>query len=121
MLKEISNTAQPSGVLKRRWFHSPEQDLYLWENEIGEIVEFQLCYSKSRNERALSWKVGSGFSHYRVDNGEVTGRAKNTPILSLNRSFDIETILAQFSTLAETVPKNVVDFVIECIQESSRA
>ena len=119
MLKEISNTTQRPGEPKRRWFHSPEQDLYLWQNESGEIVGFQLCYSKPYNERALYWTGDSGFSHYRVDAGEATVLSKNTPLLSRDRFFDSEVILAPFWALAAALPKNVVDFVAARIQESS--
>jgi hypothetical protein len=121
MLMEISNTTQRPGEPRRRWFQSSEQDLYLWENESGEIVGFQLCYSKSQSERALSWKVDSGLSHYRVDDGETTGRSKNTPTLSIDHYFDREKILAQFSALAATAPQSVVDFVTKRIQESPAA
>ncbi|HQL10597.1 MAG TPA: hypothetical protein PLE35_13410, partial [Lentisphaeria bacterium] len=63
MLREIRKTRQHPGEPRRRWFHSQEQDLYVWQTENGEITAFQLCYDKPHDEHALYWRLDRGFSH----------------------------------------------------------
>ena len=117
MLKEIPNTRQHPGEPLRRWFCSHEQDLYVWHNENGEIVSFQLCYSKHHNEHALYWKTEAGFSHLRVDDGESGGLSSNTPILLADGTFDSNAVLSSFLNLASVIPPDVVEFVATRIKE----
>jgi len=117
MLREIVKTKQHPGEPKRRWFYSHEQDLYVWHNESGEIISFQLCYAKHRNERALYWKAGAGYSHLRVDDGESSAFSNDSPILIADGVFDGAEVLNRFHVLAATLPPDIVEFVAARIQE----
>ena len=73
MLREIRGVEQRNPQLKRRWFQDEYFDLWTWESAEGDLVAFQLCYDKRRDERALSWRRDHGFDHLRVQTGrEVT-------------------------------------------------
>jgi hypothetical protein len=78
MLHQIKDVGQIKGEPHCRWFTDEHFALVIWD----EIVGFQLCYDKSRSERAITWKAGSGFSHNAVDGGEDrAARYKGSPIL----------------------------------------
>ena len=72
---------------------------------------FQLCYDKEREERALSWRRGEGFDHKRIDDGEVSGRMKMTPILVPDGTFDYTTIAARFRRESRKIDPEVREFV----------
>ena len=59
MLREIP-AKQLQGEPARRWFTSPEIDLYVWLGEDGSPTGFQLCYDKQAREHALTWTQASG-------------------------------------------------------------
>lgn len=111
MLTEITKTRQFPGEPLRRWFHSQEQDLYVWHDEDGEIVSFQLCYSKYRNEHAIYWKRQSGFAHLIVDDGESSGLSSSTPILVADGYFDRNAVLDCFRKLSVQLPNDILQFV----------
>lgn len=69
MIKEI-NARQIGGDPDRRWYSSEYFDLIVWFNKGKEIIGFQLCYDKERNERAITWKETVGYLHSQVDDGE---------------------------------------------------
>ena len=71
------------GVLRRRWFSDILMDLYVWEDEAGDLVRFQLCY-KVGAEHAFTWDREDGFTHDRVDDGEGYPGSMRTPILVPN-------------------------------------
>jgi hypothetical protein len=81
-LRELRDTRQVEGEPKRRWFSSPDLDLIVWLDDEESLVGFQLCYDKTRGERALTWRDGRGYDHNAVDDGEQSpGQYKSTPIL----------------------------------------
>ena len=69
MLREILHVRQDNASVKRRWYQDGYFDLWTWQSEDGEILAFQLCYDKRRDERALSWRKDHGFDHLRVQTG----------------------------------------------------
>lgn len=94
MLREIKDVRQLKDEPHRRWFTDEHFDLILWGKET-DIVGFQLCYDKAHSERAVTWKVESGFHHDGVDGGEGrAGRYKGTPILVADGSFDAGNVAA---------------------------
>lgn len=112
MLTEITRTRQIPGEPPRRWFASQEQDLYVWHDSDGEIVAFQLCYSKYRNEHAVYWKRQAGFTHLSVDDGEATTLAGATPILLADGCFDRDAVIERFLALSVRLPNEIAQFVI---------
>ena len=91
MLTELTHVSQRQGEPKRRWFQSPDEDLIVWYAQDGSILGFQLCYDIRRGERALTWLSGRGYSHERVDDGEVVGLGhKRTPVLVPDGAFAVD-------------------------------
>ena len=111
MLREIVPTAQHPGEPLRRWFYSADFDLYVWQDEAGDILAFQLCYDKGRGEHALYWKRDKGFSHLRVLDGEGRGLSSETPILVADGIFDSAPVLSAFLAEAGDMPAAIRDFV----------
>jgi len=119
MLREIPNPSQHPGEARRRWFTSPEQDLYVWYDAHASIVAFQLCYGKSLNEHAFYWRADRGWSHLRVDDGEGHSFASATPILVADGAFDAAAIRRRFATVAGELPADVVAFVTARLDASA--
>jgi hypothetical protein len=117
MLQEIRNTRQAPDEPPRRFFFSHEQDLWVWFGDGGAIVAFQLAYGKYRNERAIRWKAGCGFTHQRVDDGENAGLVKQSPILVADGVFDAASVLERFLELSAEMPQEIVDFVVARLRE----
>jgi len=68
MLREIRGLQQRSFKRIKRWFQDDYFDLFLWQNRLGTIVEFQLCYRRdTRDERVLDWRRGRGFQHLKPE------------------------------------------------------
>jgi hypothetical protein len=117
MLREIRNTQQVPGESPRRWFFSHEQDLLVWFGDDGRPVGFQLAYGKYRDEHAIVWKVGRGFVHHRVDDGESESVGKETPLLLPDGAFEAQSVLKQFLALSSEVPQDIVEFVAARLRE----
>lgn len=49
--------------LHRRWFHDEYFDLFVWQDDAGTVVRFELCYGQGASERALVWLGGERFFH----------------------------------------------------------
>ncbi len=113
MLREIKNTRQIPSEPNRRWFNSEEMDLFIW-HQADSIIGFQLCYDKSGQERALTWKPDTGLIHEKVDNGESRdGRYKATPILLKNGTYDIDSVISEFLSKSERLSYEIKDFVLQ--------
>ena len=112
MLREIANVRQVEGEPRRRWFSDERLDLVVWEDEAQGIIGFQLCYDKQRDEHALTWIAGFGFSHGQVDAGEGRpGRYKGTPIVVNEGTFNMEELAPNFLNLSEGLDKALRDFI----------
>ena len=53
MLLEIRNIVQRSLERRKRWFHDDDFDLYVWQAPCGEVLELQLCQSRSPDSSAM--------------------------------------------------------------------
>lgn len=117
-LRELAGTRQVEGEPKRRWFSSPELDLIVWLDEADMPVGFQLCYDKTRGERALTWRAGRGYDHAAIDDGEHgPAQHKSTPILVADGRFDQARVQAIFAAASERVPEKIRSFVTERIHQ----
>jgi hypothetical protein len=114
VLREIRNVQQVEGEKPRRWFFSHEQDLIVWFGEDSKPAAFQLAYGKYRDEHAIRWKVGRGFSHYKVDTG-VEGR--ELALLNPDGPFDASKALREFLRLSAEIPQEIVQFVASKLRE----
>lgn len=116
MLREISSVKQHEGEGIRRWFTNDYFDLIVWyDNE--DILGFQLCYDKPDFERSLTWKKGKGYSHNKIDDGEISGQNKMSPILVPDGLFAKADIAARFELEAENLEKDLFDYVYQKIME----
>ncbi len=116
MLKEVSYIRQIEGEPRRRWFEDEYFDLIVWFDQTGGIQEFELCYDKGKNQRALRWVQPDKYSHFRVDDGEnLAGRGKATPILLRYDCFDRERVLLRFEQECTDLEKGLARFVRETI------
>jgi hypothetical protein len=70
MLRELKKVSQIPAEPRRRWVSEEYFDLIEWYSTDDDIIGFQLCYDKDNNERALTWKKSSAYTHHRVDDGE---------------------------------------------------
>lgn len=117
-MKEIlpKYVKQIPGESRRRWFEDHYFDLLVWENELGQIVEFQLCYDKLHNQRSLLWKEQIGYMHNKVDDGENRpGKYKATPILVDDGAFDFVAIAEKFNFKSKDIDPKVSTFVFNKI------
>jgi len=89
MLKEYEKVSQHKDGF-RRYFCDDFFDLFVWyDNEGNDVVGFQLCYDKKRNEHSFIWESRKGFLHSGLDTGENNpGKAKQSPILIPDGYFD---------------------------------
>jgi hypothetical protein len=116
MLQEMCDVRQIEGEGRRRWFSDQYFDLIVWYDTGGAISGFQLCYDIEENERALTWMRDKGFSHDKIDDGQISGRAKMTPVLVADGLFAKETIAALFKAAAGSIASEIASFVYEKIK-----
>ncbi len=118
MLTELRNVPQVPGEPKRRWYTSSLFDLIVWYRDESEIEGFQLCYRDGEDERAFTWLLDRGFSHNRVDDGEIQPEHhKMTPTLVADGLLDQENVLSMFRNESSAVDAGIVDLVAEKIRE----
>ena len=110
MLKEQRNR-QPNDELKRRWFSDDFFDLIVWEDEQGEIVQFELCYDVNRNEQSFCWSKDNGHDHHKVDDGEIFGRHKMSPIFVADGLFDSKPVKDKFLEASTSIDPKVAEFI----------
>jgi hypothetical protein len=117
-MKEHLNVRQIPGESKRRWFHSENFDLIVWQSDDQGFSGFELCYDKLRGEHSISWKKNSGFSHMAVDDGEGRpGKYKASPIMAADGIFDAQRVYASFLKVSATLPKEVAIFVLLALRQ----
>ncbi len=117
MLKEVHNVKQDGSDSHRRWFTDQYFDLIVWYGPDEKIAGFQLCYDKATDEHAVTWRQGEGFSHHRIDDGELSGRSKMTPILVQDGVFDKKTITDRFLDASVSIESGIREFVRDKLQQ----
>jgi hypothetical protein len=116
-LRELEHTRQVAGEPRRRWFSSPDLDLIVWLDEGDAVLGFQLCYDKTRGERALTWHADRGYEHAAVDDGEASpSQYKSTPILVADGRLDRERVADLFREASDDVPRRIRDTVARIIE-----
>ena len=115
MFREISGVKQFPGEPFRRWFSCESMDLFVWTDESGEVVSYQLSYDKPYPEKALTWRVGRGFLHDDVDDGSRPGRHPASPILLADGEFDAKRVLAVFQANADQLENDLQAFIVSGI------
>ena len=118
MLYEIKGIRQYEGEPNRRWFFDNEVDLTVWFDAADDMVGFQLCYDKTQDQHALTWREDGRYQHNRVDDGESIGsigRFKGTPLLFMDGNFDRQRIANIFAEKSQDIPKQIRKFVSDKI------
>jgi len=116
MLQEVKDVRQIPGEGRRRWFASVYFDLIVWYEDDGSLVGFQLTYDKPTQERALTWRAGRGFSHEKVDDGEVPGQAKMAPVLMPDGLFDARAVAVRFRQESAKIDQEVASLVLDVLR-----
>ena len=110
-LREIRQVRQHAQGPPRRWFSSPELDLFVWFED-GAVVAFEVCYDKLCDEHSLHWRPASGFTHTRIDDGEATPFRNDTPIAVPDGVFDVTHIALRFEAVAASVEPALYRFIL---------
>lgn len=123
MLREWQSVRQVPEDGYRRWFTDHDFDLIVWypDETQKEISGFQLCYDKSRRERALTWKKSEGYLHNKVDDGDITFGSKRTPILVPDGTFARDRVRDLFVSAAKDVDSDIVSFVVAKLDRFERS
>jgi hypothetical protein len=119
MLRELSHIRQALGEPRRRWFADDYFDLIVWVGDRGEYIGVQLCYDTAGDEHALTWHKKTGFSHHRVDSGELQRPYKATPILVADGVVDFAGLIQRFKERSRMMDQQVARFVLGQIEAVS--
>lgn len=115
MLKEITTSSEQDEPDKR-WFTDHDTDLFVWLDKDEQIIKFQICYNKGKNEHALTWQIDQGFAHHAVDDGEEkVMKMKKSPILVQDGNVDVETIQTIFTEQGRELPAFIYNFVLDSL------
>ena len=113
---EVPRTTQHEGEPPRRWFTCRSADLYVW-GEDRCIDSFEFCYDKPRDEHSLRWSEVGGFQHMRIDDGESTPLANETPIAVPDGRFDLTDIAFRFEAVGAGIDPTVYRFVLKALHQ----
>lgn len=119
MLKEIPSCKQIPGEPHRRWFTDSASDLIIWYADNQQILGFQYCYGKTRDEHALTWREGIGFSHNNVDSGDMYGFRSDrlTPILIPDGKMNAPALFEQFTRASAKLESEIIEFICTRLRE----
>jgi len=117
MLAEIRNARQVKGEGTRRWFTDEYFDLIVWYAGDGSLLGFQLCYDKSGRERALTWTHDHGFQHNRIDDGEVPGMVKMTPVIIADGAFSRDAVAERFRQASIEIEDGIARMVYDTLKK----
>ncbi len=121
MLLETRLLSQDPREGRRRWFFDSYFDLVVWYGPLdGAIAGLQLSYSRGRGEHALVWDAGRGFSHYRVDDGEVPGQARMSPLVVSTGAFDAAEVVRRFRAASGRLDAEIRELVLGKLEEYGR-
>jgi len=105
-MREILGVADEASI-RRRWFHDDFFDLFVWQADGGEIVQFQLCYGIDSSEQALVWHKQSGYFLDGVKARKPAGR----------RTQATEPVTERFGTAARSLPEDIRPALIALVQQ----
>ncbi|MCK5524778.1 MAG: hypothetical protein KAI83_16760 [Thiomargarita sp.] len=107
---------EPSSI--KRWFQDDYFDLFIWQNNIGQIISFQLCYDRLENERVISWDQERGFGHHRVDDGESSPYKNMTPIFIKEGVFlSYNEVVPKLIQSGRQISQDITSFILQKLNE----
>jgi len=116
MLVEITGIEQQNGEPPRRWFSNTKLDLFVWYDESGTPLQFQLCFNKGNNEQALTWHRDAGLSRHAVDDGEGgIYRMKSSPVLTAAQAPEMGSLRRDFIDAGQKLEHDLYEFVLSRI------
>jgi hypothetical protein len=119
MFKEIpeNDVLKLKGEKNCRWFRDGYFDLFVWHDETGARVSFQLCYDIYGRQRAVTWHRDHGYSHHAVDDGARPGKPKASPLMVGDSEFDVKEVADKFKDTADKsgMERDLAAFVFERI------
>jgi hypothetical protein len=104
MMREILGMADEPSI-HRRWFHDEYFDLFVWQTDDNEIVQFQLCYGIDSSERALVWHKQGGFFLDGMEAGKSEGG--KAPKQTARSSPKVDPVVARFESAARALPDDI--------------
>ena len=116
MLREIKETSRKPGEPRKRWFSSLDMDVFIWLDDAGEIVSYQLTYDKPHREKAVTWSRDSGFLHLGVDDGSRPGKHPGSPLLVTDGRLVPGKLISLLETEAGDLDPWIRDFIIDGIE-----
>lgn len=120
MLKEITGVTEDDAEPRRRWFSDKKMDLYVWYDDNGTVIQFQMCYDKGPGEKALTWDEDGGFVQQAVDDGEGgLFRMKSSPILTERGRTDTGHALQLLNGLGAKLEHDLYQFITGKLRDES--
>jgi hypothetical protein len=95
---------------RRRWFHDDYFDLFVWQDNGGQVTLFELCYGADASGRALVWYKDRGFFHDGVGKGDVG------EVIGMGTATD-DPVLSRLTAAAGTLPEDIRRPVLACVRE----
>lgn len=117
MLREDKKVRQVNGEPPRRWFSDDYFDLIVWNDEVGDVFAFQLCYDRLGDEHALVWHAERGYSHYRVDQGEIGSLRKATPMMMADGLVDMDKLRIRFVDASTQLEPDMIQVLLSRFDE----
>ncbi|MEW6775345.1 MAG: hypothetical protein AB1405_03575 [Bdellovibrionota bacterium] len=101
-----------------RWFSDARHDLFVWFGERDEIIRFQFCYGKgTAQEEVVEWRRGDHVKHSLVDDGEVPGSLKQSPLIVANGPWRPKDALEAFKAASGGIDPVVREPIEQILQE----
>lgn len=114
MLQAIKT--RQDGDQQRLWFSDTDHDLFVWLDTTRQVASFQFSYNKLRNEHIIVWDRDKGYSHDKIDNGEVAnGHYKMTPIMVPDGDADYAELAAKFKQVSREIDPSLADFIYQTL------
>ncbi len=116
--RENKQVRQEPGSM-RRWFEAPDIELVVWYDRAAIQTGFQLIYWLPDGERALTWRKGSGFNHFRVDAGDDSPFKNLSPILHADGAVPWPHLEELFRQRAGSLEADLRDHILSRLQAQS--
>ena len=116
MLREIKNVSKKRDEPKKRWFSSPDMDLFIWFDSDDSIVSYQFTYDKPNNEKALIWSAEEGLSHMEVDDGSRPGKHPGRPLIVADGVVKPYKIISMIQNNAGELDASIKNFIVAGIE-----
>ena len=96
--------ARADEVHRRRHFLDDVLELFVWLDTDGTMTSFQLCYDRLGRERAITWRLGSGFEHDAIDAGDDMPTKNRTPLANpIADEIPFARLMAEFDERSGTI------------------